>query len=606
MIFLLKVRENVVIEDDLNLALLELRRFFDDVQAHTSLGEALSQLGLLEIGQRIPVLLEPHRGNGVGAFTALKPRLSLDELMRRLSYIQEMIIIGKCEETAKQLMTFHQEYPWNSRFYALEHNCVILRVIPLFCILEHADLVVRTAKRISDVPKTLDILITNLLSDEDCKRSPEFRRMLIRSTSTYLGHNLHIYKAKFFPRMVRVLINAHLPDLNGKKLLDPFVGSGTALYEAQMMGLEAIGFDLDPLSVEISRAKLSLAQIDPEQLFEAINTTLTYINHVKLSKGLTLLPAIQSKKAHIVQLPAMIAEKLSREEVEEINSDASVVKSAIYNTTDNELIRRLLLIALSDALARKIRLRFLGTGHGRFAIEKKKDRIIDLFSTHIQRIGMTAAVIHTIKKKLELQFNASCVADVGDALNLGLPSSCIDLVITSPPYLPASSGRENYVFGKASSLLALDLISENELSILNNQLVGAMSASEKPNVSELPKEAQRFINWLQSDKVRSIKAGPTARYYKDIKQALAEIGRVLKPGATAAVVVARSNTFYRYKTREVLYTVSNASIVGDIGRDVGLELKDIIHVKLHKLNAVARPRSRDDYYESILLFERSK
>jgi|GEM_PF-872135 len=603
MIFLLKVRENVVIEDDLKLALLELQAFFHDVQAYISLAEILYRLRLAKIREEIPILFHPYRGNGVRAFAASKPRLGLDELAKRLSYIQEMLIISEDKDSARQLMAFYQKHPWNSRLYTIGHY-TILRVIPLFCILEYADLAVRSVKRISDVPRTLDNLLANLLSDEAVERSPAFNKMLARSTSTYLGHNLHIYKAKFFPRMVRVLINAHLPNLKGKKLLDPFVGSGTTLHEAQLMGLQAIGFDLDPLSVEISSAKLSLAHIDPEQLSAAINKTLIALEQMNSRRKLTLFPTISLKESSIVHLPSMIAKKLPLEEVERINNDASAIKTAIYNIIDNGLIKRLLLIALSDALARKIRLRFLGTGHGRFAIEMRKDRVIDLFSSHIQRIGTTVAAIHIIRDKLALQLDAPCIAQTGDALNMDLPSSSIDLVITSPPYLPASSGRENYVFGKAASLLALNLISEHELSKLNDKLVGAMSATEELDVSELPKEAQHFISWLKEDNVRSIKANPTARYYRDIKQALMEIHRVLKPGATAAVVVSRFHTFYKYRTREVVYTVNNADIVSKIGKDIGLELEDIIHIKLHKLNAVARPRSLDDYYESIILFKR--
>lgn len=54
-------------------------------------------------------------------------------------------------------------------------------------------------------------------------------------TNAYAFHNLYPYKGKFYPRVVRTLINAF--KLNSDSLLlDPFNGSGTATHEASLMG----------------------------------------------------------------------------------------------------------------------------------------------------------------------------------------------------------------------------------------------------------------------------------------------------------------------------------------------------------------------------------
>lgn len=42
---------------------------------------------------------------------------------------------------------------------------------------------------------------------------------------------------------------------NGEALFDPFVGSGTAVLEAQILGINAIGVDISPLCVLISKVK---------------------------------------------------------------------------------------------------------------------------------------------------------------------------------------------------------------------------------------------------------------------------------------------------------------------------------------------------------------
>lgn len=45
----------------------------------------------------------------------------------------------------------------------------------------------------------------------------------------------------------------------GKVLLDPFCGSGTIIYEAQKNGLQAYGIDMNPIAVDLARAKLSIS-----------------------------------------------------------------------------------------------------------------------------------------------------------------------------------------------------------------------------------------------------------------------------------------------------------------------------------------------------------
>jgi len=53
-------------------------------------------------------------------------------------------------------------------------------------------------------------------------------------TNAYCFHNLYPYKGKFYPRVVRTLINVFKLNHNSL-LLDPFNGSGTTTHEASIM-----------------------------------------------------------------------------------------------------------------------------------------------------------------------------------------------------------------------------------------------------------------------------------------------------------------------------------------------------------------------------------
>jgi hypothetical protein len=77
-------------------------------------------------------------------------------------------------------------------------------------------------------------------------------------------HRLHPYKGKFIPQLVEYFIDDHLDDFKkeiyfnrGDILLDPFCGSGTALVQANELGINAIGIDISEFNSLISNIKVS-------------------------------------------------------------------------------------------------------------------------------------------------------------------------------------------------------------------------------------------------------------------------------------------------------------------------------------------------------------
>jgi len=80
-------------------------------------------------------------------------------------------------------------------------------------------------------------------------------------TNAYAFHNLYPYKGKFYPRIVRTLINAFKLNHNSL-LLDPFNGSGTTTHEASLMGIKSVGIDVTPMGIVLSELKNDLLFID--------------------------------------------------------------------------------------------------------------------------------------------------------------------------------------------------------------------------------------------------------------------------------------------------------------------------------------------------------
>lgn len=76
-------------------------------------------------------------------------------------------------------------------------------------------------------------------------------------------HRLHPYKGKFIPQLVEYFIDDHTDRFKrdvffrpGDVLLDPFCGSGTALIQANELGIHSIGIEISEFNCLISKYKL--------------------------------------------------------------------------------------------------------------------------------------------------------------------------------------------------------------------------------------------------------------------------------------------------------------------------------------------------------------
>src|ERR1035437_1861328 len=92
------------------------------------------------------------------------------------------------------------------------------------------------------------------------KRLGEFRAAVLDGGYVSLGsrrtaspHEFYRYPARFTPSFARAAIAAFTR--RGDLVLDPFVGGGTTLVEARLAGRLALGSDLNPLAVFVSRVK---------------------------------------------------------------------------------------------------------------------------------------------------------------------------------------------------------------------------------------------------------------------------------------------------------------------------------------------------------------
>jgi tRNA G10 N-methylase Trm11 len=572
----LKLRSNIVLDGDVALAEREVRAFFSSVERFSA--ENFLKAGIPE---KIAFL---HIRKGVcSGFLVSGTNLTADGCARMLNFTQEAWLLDPRDTVNVP------EALWARRMD--DDGRQIVCVLPFMACGEILSQVKGHPAAASDVGD----LCAFLGGDADAGR--RLRAPSTGGTSTQHVHALHKYKAKFFPRLIRSFLVEYLERLPKRKdgtkaLLDPFVGSGTALIEASLLGMESAGVDIDLLSCEIARAKIAALSADPLKVEDALAHAIDAEQHPPASAKSYIFPSAIVKKFERWNAPQ---ERSAYEQ--EITKWRSVVESI-----PNEDMRKLFGICLSDALTRKFVIRMMGTGVGRFALEIAKTSLDRLMSSNMVSAFHSVRCARAI---IDAYGITPAKANVrhGSAVSLPFEDESFSVILTSPPYLPASSGREDYLVGKAISNVALGLMSDEEITKAEESSVGSMKWLVM-NASGLPTAVMELHDWLAADPLRDIKARPTLAYYVSLKKALEENFRVLLPGGIAIYVIGKESVFYKFSTREVLYRVDCDRIFHDIAISCGFKVEEKVDVELDKKNKNARPRSLDSFYESVFVLKK--
>jgi len=238
-----------------------------------------------------------------------------------------------------------------------------------------------------------------------------------RSINQYLTHWIYPYKGKFHPQMVRALLN--IIGLKPQEtVLDPFIGSGTTALEAQLLGINCIGFDISPLCVLQTRVKteslwvLDRIQEAKEQVLSAVKPSL-----FKGSVPMSVTTAIEQIQDEQVRNFYKLAE----------------------------------LLAHSDVV-------------------RRKREFVPSFIRNLQLMLASVRDYAHVVKELGLQLGRVDIRQ-GDARYLPLPDESVDGIITSPPYSIAL----DYVANDAHALKVLGY----DLKELREQFIGVRGIGAK-------------------------------------------------------------------------------------------------------------------------------
>lgn len=452
--------------------------------------------------------------------------------------------------------------------------------------------VIRNGTPLDEITKALP------LPDDECTVLPA-RRCL-----RYGTHGIHEYRGKFFPQLVRALIN--ISRAGGGIIADPMCGSGTTAVEAMLAEGHALGLDLNPLSVFMSRTKCSVQSLDPMDLreaYEKMQTTLLGKNPRRAKAN--RLPYFES-------LPQPDREYLSQWFAKQVLHDLDLIATRIMKITLKPA-RDLMLLALSNILRS---VSWQKDADLRVRKEVRVDDDADAIREFLDELDRTVRTVFAFLHQtngaplgtFEIQ-----EADARTATEIWHEYvGRVDVVITSPPYATALP----YLDTDRLSLSYLQLLSrpqqrKRDLCMIGNREVSrarrkAFWQSFQREKKVLPGTAVRLI-----EKIQTLNEGQQAgfrrqnlpallaRYFFDMRGVLTQIRLLLKPGAFAYVVVGNNHTIAGGQRVDI----RTATMLAEISDSIGLTPVDQIPMEmlpsrdLFKRNAIPS--------ESILVLEKT-
>ena len=384
----------------------------------------------------------------------------------------------------------------------------------------------------------------------------------------YATHGLHEYRGKFFPQLVKALINIGRVPVGGV-VADPMCGSGTTLVESVLTGRTAVGLDMNPLSVRLSRAKCMLLRADPDRLRTAVRSVES-----RLADGRY---RITESLRYFGEIPVIDQEYLRRWFSDAALRDLDAIVGAIRPVRDRAA-REMLFIALSNVLRRVSWQKTDDLRVRKDVDSTSADAVVTFLAEVRKSVRSVAAFLY--------QNGQTRIGDddivQGDARKLTHWwrdwRRKVDAVITSPPYATAlpylDTDRLNLCY---LGMLTRKKHRETDLRMIGNREITDRTRRDywdyfELNAARLPESVSslaRRVSTLNEHGTVGFRRRNTAalltKYFFDMRTVLEELLLVVKPGAPVYVVVGGNHTTAGSERIEI----KTAELLGDIAESLG-------------------------------------
>lgn len=383
-------------------------------------------------------------------------------------------------------------------------------------------------------------------------------------------HDWYRFVLSFPPHLVQDYIQKF--DLKQKNVvLDPFCGTGTTLVEAKLAGMNAIGLEGNPFPYFASSVKTDW-NLDADELSARARQVAEKALAILKSQGIDdNLSFSDLKDLELKTLSPEIEKLILANSISPLPLHKTLILFECLKQFENEPFYRHALLAFGNALVFKISNLHFGPEVG----VKKPKADAPVISNWLLEIEKIANDLRQIKGK-NFPDAKVYLADARSFTNIELNS--VDAVITSPPY----PNEKDYTrTTRLESVLLGFINSKEELRALKKRLVrsntrGIYKGDDDDQwVSDFP-EIQRIAGEIEKRRIELGKDSgferlyprATKLYFGGMAKHLADLRKVLRPGAQLAYVVGDQASYLRVMIR-------TGQILGDIAQKLGYELVGI-------------------------------
>lgn len=447
-----------------------------------------------------------------------------------------------------------------------------------------------------------DAALHEMISRYASTRRPirvDFRRLVpCLPSPDRATHLLHPYPAKLLVHIPFFFLANEMLSRRGDTVLDPFCGSGTVPLEAGLAGRKGLGTDLNPLATLVASVKTR--RLDPGRLRAACSSLLSRVGGDPSGPTPDVVNLNHWFYPHVIR-------------------ELRCILDAIRSTRCREY-RRFFLVCFSSCVRKvsladprlsvPVRLRpgKYPVGHrlrGKMARHLRALRTVrvkKVFAAVLQaNCRRMSALAQLAAGEITAKIFASDARDLRYGANSNgrmsrrLSRNSVQLIVTSPPY----PGAQKYIRSSSLCLGWLGMCPSQDLISYKRRTIGreefAVSERQSPPATGLT-SADRLVRALHG--VDPTRAAIAATYLCEMREALTEAHRVLRPGGHLALVVGNNQICQRqFRTQNYLRLIAE-----QIGFEVVLRMVDTIRSRglMTKRNKSAGVITR----EWVLLFRK--
>lgn len=423
-----------------------------------------------------------------------------------------------------------------------------------------------------------------------------------RKDPKYLTHGIHPYKGKFYPQLVKPLLNI-LKIPKGGVVFDPFCGSGTVALEAILNGYNAYGCDINPIAVEIATAKNTIFTISPYDFEKQVSIfRQELVNYHDGNNTMMFDPDAMDEIEHWFPTPVIskmgyILWKISNVPDERIKCFLRVILSSIIRDISQQ--------EPSDLRIRRRKEELLDAP------------VIEMYTVNLDKQYKNIMQFYKVRNMAPAPIGTAHIwrGNSTDIKNLKkiLPADSVDIVITSPPYATALP----YIDTNRLNMLVLDGLNASRRVPIEAEMTGTREI--KKTTRQLYEEkicnndygniisptAIQIISkiYLQNSTAnvgfrKKNMASLIYMYFHDITEVLKSLNVVVKAGGYICIVIGDTKT----TTGVEKVIIRTTEVLRETGKKLGWSLVNDIPISVIKENYVHINNSITE--NNILIFKK--